>query len=274
MDTKKRTKPKKLPARKPPAKKVRKVWNGAPQLAPLLVPISQLVADPKNARTHDQRNLDAIAASLEAFGQVKPIVARTIEGSAKSVQLIAGHGTATAAKQLGWTHLAAVVSGFTDDTARAFGVADNRTAELATWDLANLAEVLADLEDLSDAMGFTAEEIEQLAQFGDDVAAEDEDEDEPADDAPAPLPPAASDKFGADLEEQPDAQHGDVWKLGRHLLRCNAEAKGKAMWLGIIDALFEPAANFDADPAWCDIIVDRWEAITGHKATTEKDPNQ
>ena len=106
------------------------------------------------------------------------------------------------------------------------------------------------------------------------MAAEDEDEDEPADDAPAPLPPAASDKFGADLEEQPDAQHGDVWKLGRHLLRCNAEAKGKAMWLGIIDALFEPAANFDADPAWCDIIVDRWEAITGHKATTEKDPNQ
>ena len=36
--------------------------------------ISDLTLDPKNARKHSQKNLDAISASLKQFGQRKPIV--------------------------------------------------------------------------------------------------------------------------------------------------------------------------------------------------------
>ena len=50
------------------------------------VPVGQLVSDPANARKHSKRNLDAIAASLEKFGQVRPILVRR-------GKVIAGNGT-------------------------------------------------------------------------------------------------------------------------------------------------------------------------------------
>lgn len=39
-----------------------------------LVPISSVKQDPKNARSHGDRNLAAITTSLKTFGQQKPIV--------------------------------------------------------------------------------------------------------------------------------------------------------------------------------------------------------
>ena len=38
------------------------------------ISIAQLSLDPKNARKHSARNLEAIAASLLKFGQRKPLV--------------------------------------------------------------------------------------------------------------------------------------------------------------------------------------------------------
>ena len=46
----------------------------APGLLPLLRPIAELTHDPANARSHPERNLDAIKESLSRFGQQKPIV--------------------------------------------------------------------------------------------------------------------------------------------------------------------------------------------------------
>ena len=40
------------------------------------VAISSLHPDPANARTHNERNLDAIRASLARFGQAEPLVVR------------------------------------------------------------------------------------------------------------------------------------------------------------------------------------------------------
>ena len=50
------------------------------------VAIESLELDPNNARKHSKRNLDAIAASLEKFGQRKPIVIH-------NGVVIAGNGT-------------------------------------------------------------------------------------------------------------------------------------------------------------------------------------
>ena len=55
------------------------------------MPVNELVNDPNNARTHDERNLDAIRASLERFGQQKPIVINADN------TVVAGNGTLAAA---------------------------------------------------------------------------------------------------------------------------------------------------------------------------------
>ena len=58
-------------------------------LRPLAVPIGELTLDPQNARTHDEANVAAIAASLAEFGQLKPVVAN------RDGQLLEGRGLAT-----------------------------------------------------------------------------------------------------------------------------------------------------------------------------------
>lgn len=121
--------------------------------------VADLRPDPKNARIHSARNLAAIKASLETFGQQKPIVIK------KSGEVIAGSGTLAAATELGWDSLDVVVFTGTAKQAKAFAIADNRTAELAGWDLEQLEETLRSFDsDLTVATGWSDSEIEDLFQ--------------------------------------------------------------------------------------------------------------
>jgi ParB-like chromosome segregation protein Spo0J len=115
------------------------------------VNINSLTPDPANARTHDSKNLKAIASSLEKFGQRKPIVV-----TPDSI-VVAGNGTLEAAKSLGWNQIAIARTpvGWTWDQVKAFALADNRTAELAEWDDKVLADQLLEL----DANGWELEEL-------------------------------------------------------------------------------------------------------------------
>jgi hypothetical protein len=121
--------------------------NINPSLASLATPIDRLRPDPKNARRHDDRSVDSIAASFRTYGQQKPIVIL------KDGTVIAGNGSLAAAKKLGWKKLAAVR--FDDEVqARAYALADNRTAELSSWDDLQLGKTL---DELSQAPGFDPE---------------------------------------------------------------------------------------------------------------------
>lgn len=104
--------------------------------------ISELRLDEANARKHDTKNLKAIAASLEKFGQRKPIVVH-------HGKVIAGNGTLEAAKMLGWSEITIteVPENWDEDTAKAYAIADNRTAELADWNEEVLVKQLLDLEE-------------------------------------------------------------------------------------------------------------------------------
>jgi ParB-like chromosome segregation protein Spo0J len=104
--------------------------------------ITSLKQDPNNARTHDARNLKAIASSLESFGQRKPIVI-TPNGV-----VLAGNGTIEAAKTLGWTEISVAVipADWDNAKAKAYALADNRTAELADWNTDILASQLVELD--------------------------------------------------------------------------------------------------------------------------------
>jgi ParB-like chromosome segregation protein Spo0J len=133
-----------------------------PRLRTLAVPVDTLRPTPKNTRAHDDRSVSTIAKSFKKFGQQKPIVA-LVDGT-----VIAGNGSLAAAKSLNWSHLAVVT--FEDEKQwKAFAVADNRTAELSTWDDAALLEVLEELRtdvQTLDAMGFSDLEVERIAMKG------------------------------------------------------------------------------------------------------------
>ena len=156
------------------------------------VNLESLILDPQNARKHSKRNLDAIAASLKKFGQRKPIVVH--KGT-----VIAGNGTVEAAKTLGWTEIA--ISRCPDDwdadTAKAYALADNRSAELAEWDDLVLANQLLEL----DTAGWDIAELGFNQRNLPDPEPTDEDE--------IPTTP-----------EEPTGQIGAVWRLGRHTLVC------------------------------------------------------
>ena len=116
------------------------------------VAIESLRLDPQNARKHSTRNIDAIKTSLEKFGQRKPIVVH-------NGVVIAGNGTLEAARLLGWEKITISVcpADWDADTAKAYALADNRTAELAEWDAVVLSNDLEDLSNLGwnlDLLGF------------------------------------------------------------------------------------------------------------------------
>jgi hypothetical protein len=114
----------------------------APSLHRLAVPIDALRPMVGNARQHGERDLSAIAASLQAHGQQRPVVAMRRYRGVPAV-IIAGCGTWTAAKRLGWRYIAVTWFEGSDDEAAAYSVRDNRTAELSAWS-ADALTALAD----------------------------------------------------------------------------------------------------------------------------------
>jgi len=105
------------------------------------IKIGDLKFDGENARKHSKRNLKAIVDSLKRFGQQKPIVINS-ENTVK-----AGNGTLIGAQELGWKTIACVRSELSGQELSAFAIADNRTAELAEWDMAILVEQLKELDE-------------------------------------------------------------------------------------------------------------------------------
>src|SRR4051812_15259375 len=112
----------------------------AEPLRHLAVPIESLTLDPANARKHDARNLDAIKGSLKRFGQRFPIVVQR-----QGMVVRAGNGRLMAAKDLGWTHIAALTVDENDIEAVSFSLADNRTSDLSTFDDEALTALLQSL---------------------------------------------------------------------------------------------------------------------------------
>jgi ParB-like chromosome segregation protein Spo0J len=115
--------------------------------------ISSLTAYPTNPRRGD---IDAIALSLHAHGQYRPIV---VQASTKFV--LAGNHTLKAAKKLGWKKIKAVLVDVDEDTAKKIVLADNRLTDLAGYNEPLLKSLLQALPEL-EGTGFTESEVEAL----------------------------------------------------------------------------------------------------------------
>ncbi|MEA1053364.1 ParB N-terminal domain-containing protein [Lamprobacter modestohalophilus] len=163
-------------------------------------PVAKLLPYARNARTHSDEQIAKIAASILEFGFVNPILAGA-DGL-----IVAGHGRLLAARKLGLNEVPVVVLDHLSDTQRrALVLADNRLAELSTWDEDLLRIELDALEEADfdiDLTGFDADFLETL------FAEEPDNEGETDPDA-SPEPPA-----------EPITQPGDVWHLGEHRLVC------------------------------------------------------
>jgi ParB-like chromosome segregation protein Spo0J len=125
------------------------------------VAISSLENYQSNPRRGD---IDAIASSLKAHGQYRPIVVKH-----GSNIILAGNHTFKAAKKLGWKKIKVTYVEADDESARKIILADNRLTDLATYNEPLLKSLLSALPEL-EGTGFTSAEVEILDRLskGDD----------------------------------------------------------------------------------------------------------
>lgn len=192
-------------------------------------PLDKLLPYVRNARLHSDEQVAQIAASIAEFGFVNPCLV-----GADGV-LVAGHGRLAAARKLGLATVPVVVlDHLTPTQRRALVLADNRLAELATWDDALLRVELEALQDEGfdlDLTGFDADALADLL-----AGEEPEHEGQTEDDA---VP---------DVPEEPVSQPGDVWLLGPHRLVCGDATTAEAFALLLPDG--ERADMVVTDPPY------------------------
>jgi DNA modification methylase len=163
-----------------------------------LRPLAEIRPYEKNPRINDAA-VEAVARSIREFGFRQPIVVDT-EGV-----IVVGHTRWKAAAKLGLERVPVhVARELTPEQAKAYRIADNKTGDLATWDLELLPGELAELKLLDvdlNSLGFSDDELGKL--FGGNVTEGLCDPDE------VPEPP-----------DEALTQPGDIWVLGDHRLLC------------------------------------------------------
>ena len=153
---------------------------------------SRLLADivpyAKNAKKHDNRQINNVAESIKQYGFVQPIVID------RDGVIVIGHCRALAAKQLGMKEVPCVcVDDLTPEQVNALRIVDNKSNE-SDWDYDLLADEIPGLD---------------LSAFDFDWGLPEITEEVIEDEAPE-----------VDEDAEPIAKLGDIWQLGRHRLMC------------------------------------------------------
>lgn len=179
----------------------------------------ELIANPKNPRTHTKRKIRDLASAMKSIGFMTPVIIDDRD------MVLAGHARIAAAKLLNLASVPTIrATGISPELLDAFVLAENKFAERAGWDRQKLAGYLQDLQvrleplelDLS-VTGFEAAEIDLV--FEDFSAGKAEPE--------YVLPATAGHAI---------SRHGDLWILGKHRVLC-----GDARSTGDIDRLMSGA---------------------------------
>lgn len=148
-----------IPAEKPKNKKAKKNIDRQQMHSVMLstenVDINSVFPYPMNAR---QGDVGLISESLAKNGQFRPIVVNRRDNS-----ILVGNHTWKAAKMLGWKEIAATFIDVDDEAAAKIVLADNRTADLGSYDHVELAEVLQTLPAF-EGTGYTGDDLDELMQ--------------------------------------------------------------------------------------------------------------
>ena len=160
-------------------------------------PLEQLKPYENNPR-HNENAIDAVANSIKEFGFKVPLVID------KDGVIVAGHTRYEAAKKLGITTLPCIVADdLTPEQVKAFRLADNKTSELAEWDMDKLDIELGEIPDID------------MSAFGFDIEIDDMDE----------ATEVKEDEAPEVKDVEPKAKLGDIYQLGNHRLMCGDSTK-------------------------------------------------
>jgi hypothetical protein len=118
----------------------------------------------KNPRNNDEA-VKAVAESIKEFGFKIPIVI-----TCDNV-IVAGHTRVKAAKELGMKEVPCIIADdLTDEQIRAFRLADNKSAEIATWNEELLQQELEDILNIDMTMfGFDGNKADFADEIEDDT---------------------------------------------------------------------------------------------------------
>lgn len=160
--------------------------------------IDEVIPYENNPRNNDDA-VDPVAESIKEFGFKVPIVID------KNNVIVSGHTRLKAAKKLGFETVPVIkADDLTDEQVRAFRLADNKTGELASWDLEKLEEELSGIS--IDMAQFGFEDLEkELTDYG-------------VEEVETPSVP-----------DEPKAKLGDLYQLGEHLLMCGDSTSEESM---------------------------------------------
>lgn len=150
------------------------------------IPITDVVPYDKNPRNNDGA-VESTANSINEFGWQQPIVVD------KNNIVIVGHTRLKAAEKLKLDTVPVLVAdNLSEEQVKAYRLADNKTGELADWDMALLNEELESIAELD------------MVDFGFELA---EDAEEVVDD-----------DFDVEVPDEPTSKLGQIYQLGNHRL--------------------------------------------------------
>jgi len=136
------------------------------EAAAVWVRVADLTPWEDNPRRNDAA-VPEVMASIRRFGFAAPIVARRADG-----EIIAGHTRLEAARRLGLDRVPVRYMDLDPVDAHLLALADNKVGEIAEWDDAKLAGVLAELDvgEATEGLGFSEDELRDLlGEIGDDM---------------------------------------------------------------------------------------------------------
>lgn len=174
------------------------------KLGPIVYrPIGELKLYECNPRKHSDTQIAKLTASISQFGFVVPVLIDEDD------ILVTGEARVRAAELAGLTEIPVIrISHLSPAQIRAYRIADNKLATLATWDEKMLAVEIAELVQIDDfaveIMGFETAEVDILLDGS--VSSEDHD---PADDIP-------------EAPDRPVSRPGDLWLMENHRLFCGS----------------------------------------------------
>lgn len=145
-----------------------------PKLEIVEVPIGDLNEYGNNAKLHDRDNINAIKASIEAFGNCDPIGVWKDDGG--QYVIVEGHGRKKALQELGYEKVPCIMlNHLTDEERRAYALAHNQTTLMSGFDIGILDQELDMLPDFDMGdFGFEDEYEEDLEPIdADDVGTAD-----------------------------------------------------------------------------------------------------
>lgn len=155
------------------------------------VKIKEIKPYDRNAKKHDDTQINNVAESIRQFGFVQPIV---IDSNGV---IVIGHCRFEAAKRLKYAEVPCImVDDLTPEQVDALRIVDNKTNE-SPWDIDLLTEELQDLDlSMFDFEWELMEETAEATEITEDEAPE------------------------VDKTNDPISKFGQIWKLGRHRLMC------------------------------------------------------